>query len=70
MDYLIQKLYGSKTEKTSAIDGQLVISDLEMGIFNEAENEKYSPLLEPVIFEDPIKKTRNLFSRWKLCHIK
>ena len=66
MDYLIQKLYGRKTEKTSAIDGQLVISDLELGIFNEAENEKDSPLLEPVIFEEPIKKTRKGYKRKEL----
>lgn len=40
MEYLIKKLYGRKTEKTSAIDGQLVISDMELGLFNEAEDEK------------------------------
>ena len=39
MDYLIKKLYGRKTEKTSVIDGQQVISDMELGLFNEAENE-------------------------------
>jgi len=36
IEYLIKKLYGRKTEKTSAIDGQLVISDIELGLFNEA----------------------------------
>ena len=39
MEYLIQKLYGRKTERTSAIDGQLVINDIELGLFNEAEKE-------------------------------
>ena len=66
MDYLIQKLYGRKTEKTSAIDGQQVISDLELGLFNEVEKEKDSPVLEPVIFEEPIKKTRKGYKRKEL----
>ena len=56
MEYLIKKLYGRKTEKTSAIDGQLVISDIELGLFNEAEKEMDLSILEPVPFEVPIKK--------------
>ncbi|SHD78663.1 transposase (fragment) [[Clostridium] ultunense Esp] len=63
MEYLIKKLYGRKTEKTSAIDGQLVISDIELGLFNEAEKEMDSPILEPVPFEEPIKKTRKGYKR-------
>ena len=66
MDYLIQKLYGRKTEKTSAINGQQVISDLELGLFNEVEKDKDSPVLEPVIFEEPIKKTRKGYKRKEL----
>ena len=54
MEYLIKKLYGRKTEKTSAIDGQLVINDMELGLFNEAEDEKDSAILEPIIFDEPI----------------
>lgn len=63
MDYLIQKLYGIKTEKTSAIDGQLLISHIELGLFNEAEDEKDSAILEPVVFEELIKKTRKGYKR-------
>lgn len=63
MEYLIKKLYGRKTEKTSAIDGQLVISDIGLGLFNEAEKEVDSSVLEPVPFEEPIKKTRKGYKR-------
>ncbi len=45
-----------RQKKTSAIDGQLVISDIGLGLFNEAEKEADSPILEPVPFEEPIKK--------------
>ena len=58
IEYLIKKLYGRKTEKTSAIDGQLVISDISLGLFNEAEKETDSSVPEPVPFEEPVKRTR------------
>ncbi|MSU01616.1 IS66 family transposase [Tissierella sp. DSM 105185] len=63
MEYLIQKLYGRKTEKTFAIDGQLVINDIELGLFNEAESEMDPAVLEPVPFEEPIKRTRKGYKR-------
>jgi transposase len=63
IEYLIKKLYGRKTEKTSAIDGQLVISDMELGLFNEAEKEMDTSELEPVPFEEPIKRTRKGYKR-------
>ena len=63
IEYLIKKLYGRKTEKTSAIDGQLVISDIGLGLFNEAEKEMDLSILEPVPFEKPIKKTRKGYNR-------
>ena len=63
MELLIKKLYGRKTERTSAIDGQLVIRDIELGLFNEAEKEIDSSVLEPVPFEEPIKKTRKGYKR-------
>ena len=63
MEYLIKKLYGRKTEKTSAIDGQLVISHIELGLFNEPEIEMDSSILEEVPFEEPIKKTRKGYKR-------
>lgn len=63
MEYLIQKLYGRKTERTSAIDGQLVINDIELGLFNEAERETDPAVLEPVPFEEPIKRTRKGYKR-------
>jgi len=63
MEYLMKQLYGRKTEKTSAIDGQLVISDIELGLFNEAEKELDLTVLEPVPFEEPIKKTRKGYKR-------
>lgn len=63
MEYLIKKLYGRKTEKTSAIDGQLVISEVELGLFNEAEKEMDSSVLELIPFEEPIKKTRKGYKR-------
>lgn len=63
MEYLIKQLYGRKTEKTSAIDGQLLIGDIGLGLFNEAENEMDLSILEPVPFEEPIKKTRKGYNR-------
>ncbi|MFA5575952.1 MAG: IS66 family transposase [Tissierellaceae bacterium] len=63
MEYLIKKLYGRKTEKTSAIDGQLVISDIELGLFNEPEKEMDLSILEEVPFEETIKKTKKGYKR-------
>lgn len=63
MEYLIKKLYGRKTEKTSAIDGQLIISDISLGLFNEAEKEADLSVLEPVPFEEPVKRTRKGYQR-------
>ena len=63
MEFLIKKLYGRKTEKTSAIDGQLVISDISLGLFNEAEKEADLSVLEPVPFEEPVKRTRKGYKR-------
>lgn len=63
MEYLLKKLYGRKTEKTSAIDGQLVISDIELGLFNEPEKEIDPSALEEVPFEEPVKKTRKGYKR-------
>jgi len=63
IEYLIKKLYGRKTEKTSVIDGQLVISDISLGLFNEAEKETDSSVPEPVPFEEPVKRTRKGYKR-------
>ena len=63
IEYLIKKLYGRKTEKTSVLDGQLVINDMELGLFNEPEKESDSKELEPLPFEEPIKKTRKGYKR-------
>lgn len=63
MEYLMKKLYGRKTEKTSVIDGQVVMSDKELGLFNEAEKELDVNESEPDIFEKPVKKTRLGYSR-------
>ena len=63
IEYLIKKLYGRKTEKTSVLDGQLVINDTELGLFNEPEKEMDQSILEPVPFEEPIKKTRKGYKR-------
>ena len=63
IEYLIKKLYGRKTEKTSVLDGQLVINDLELGLFNEPEKEADPQELEPIPFEEPIKKTRKGYKR-------
>jgi transposase len=63
IEYLIKKLYGRKTEKTSAIDGQLIISDISLELFNEAEKEADPSVLEPVPFEEPVKRTRKGYKR-------
>lgn len=38
-EYLIKKLYGRKTEKTSTIDGKLIINNMELGLFNKSRNQ-------------------------------
>lgn len=63
MEFLLKKLYERKTEKTSAIDGQLVINDISLGLFNEAEKETDPSVLEPVPFEEPLKKIRKGYNR-------
>jgi transposase len=59
IEFLLKKLYGRKTEKTSEIDGQLVISEISLGLFNEVEVTADPLILEPVPFEEPVKKTRS-----------
>lgn len=63
IELLIKKLYGRKTEKTAAIDGQLVIGEIGLGLFNEAESAADPKVLEPVPFEEPIKRTRAGYKR-------
>ncbi|WP_424141321.1 IS66 family transposase [Sporosalibacterium faouarense] len=65
VELLLKKLYGRKTEKTSVIDGQLVIEEVAMGLFNEAEANEDPTVLEPVPFEEPIKRTRAGYKRKK-----
>ncbi len=63
MDYLLKKLYGRKTEATQAIDGQLIIGEVALGLFNEAEKETDETVLESVPFEEPVKITRKGYKR-------
>jgi transposase len=63
MAYLLKKLYGRKTEATQAIDGQLIIGEVALGLFNEAEKEANETALEPVPFEEPVKRTRKGYKR-------
>lgn len=63
IEFMMKKLYGRKTEKTSVIDGQLVIGEIELGLFNEAEATTDSKVLEPVPFLEPVKKTRAGYKR-------
>jgi len=69
IEYLIKKLYGRKTEKTAVIDGQLVINDISLGLFNETEKETDSSVLEPVPFEEPVKKQEKVTREKKLLII-
>lgn len=58
--FLTQKLYGRKSEKTSALmDGQQVIP----GIFNEAEVNADLSAAEPEILEKPLRHTRKGYQR-------
>lgn len=54
IDYLTRKLFGSKSEKTSALTGQIVMDEiLDYGQFDEAEVEAGPFEIEPIL-----KKTR------------
>ncbi len=59
IDYLTKKLFGTKSEKTSTITGQIVIEGVEFGQFDEAETEANPEEIEPVIS----KRTRKGYSR-------
>ena len=69
--YLTKQLYGRKSEKTTIINGQQLISDLgknistELGenIFDEAEQEALESILEESPFEEPIKRTKKGYKR-------
>ncbi|HZK01976.1 MAG TPA: hypothetical protein VFC96_03845 [Anaerovoracaceae bacterium] len=63
MVFLLKKLYGRNTEKTSAINGQPIIEQIGQGLFNEAEVAVDSKVLEPVPFKEPIKRTRRGYKR-------
>lgn len=63
VEFLLKKLYGRKTEKTSAVNGQLIIEQIGLGLFNEAEVTADSKILEPVPFEKPVKRTRKGYKR-------
>ncbi|MBM7615154.1 IS66 family transposase [Alkaliphilus hydrothermalis] len=63
LEYLLKKLYGKKSEKTAVIDGQLVIGEIALGLFNEAEVNADLTVLEPVPFEEPVKRTRSGYKR-------
>lgn len=62
IDYLTKKLFGTKSEKTSVISGQMIIDGVEYGQFNEAEIEAVEEEIEPVITK---KRTRKGYSREK-----
>lgn len=58
--FLTQKLYGRKSEKTSALmDGQQLIP----GVFNEAEATSDLAAEEPEILEKPLRHTRKGYQR-------
>jgi len=63
LEYLLKKLYGKKSEKTAVIDGQLLIGEIALGLFNEAEVNADSTVLEPVPFEEPVKRSRAGYKR-------
>jgi len=62
VDYLTKKLFGSKSEKTAAITGQIVMESIEFNQFDEAEVEANPEEIEPVITN---KRTRKGYSREK-----
>lgn len=65
IEYLNKKLYGTKSEKTSVLDGQIVIDEVfEYGQFNEAETS--ANLTEDIKEDLPTKKaSRKGYSREK-----
>ena len=62
IDYLTKKLFGTKSEKTSVISGQIILDGVEFGQFDEAEVEAINEEIEPVITQ---KRTRKGYSREK-----
>ena len=62
IDYLTKKLFGKKSEKTSAISGQITLDVAPFGQFDEAEVEANLEEIEQVISK---KKTRAGYSREK-----
>src|SRR5690554_67962 len=62
IDYLTKKLFGKKSEKTSAISGQITLDAVAFGQFDEAEVEANIEEVEQVISK---KKTRAGYSREK-----
>lgn len=67
IDYLTKKLFGTKSEKTAVISGQIAIEGVAFGQFDEAEVEANPEEVEPVITK---KRTRKGYSREKaLIHL-
>lgn len=62
IDYLTKKLFGTKSEKTAVISGQIALEAVEFGQFDEAETEANLEEVEPIITK---KKTRKGYSREK-----
>lgn len=62
IDYLTKKLFGTKSEKTAALTGQIGLEGMEFGQFDEAEVEANPDEEETVITK---KKTRKGYSREK-----
>ncbi|GEM_PF-2060747 len=62
IDYLTKKLFGTKSEKTAIISGQIAIDGVALGQFYEAEVEANPEEIEPIITK---KKTRKGYSREK-----
>lgn len=62
IDYLTKKLFGTKSEKTATLTGQIILDGMEFGQFDEAEIEANTDEVEPVITK---KKTRKGYSREK-----
>ncbi|WP_312907139.1 IS66 family transposase [Tissierella praeacuta] len=62
IDYLTKKLFGTNSEKTAIISGQIAIDGVALGQFDEAEVEANPEEIEPIITK---KKTRKGYSREK-----
>lgn len=58
-EYLIQKLYGSKSEKTNVLNNQLCMD----GVFNEVEASSDPSAAEPDLYERPLKKSKKGYKR-------